>query len=416
MGEPGDQERADEDADRLADHQAEHDADHHRVAEQVGARRRATTPADSRAKNGTATARRDRRQQVLEVLRRAAPPRPGRAARASAGRAPCRRWWRGRRSRARTTRRRRPAAGRRPASHPDVAGARPGTRTPRARRRPGPARCSVVGVEDGDDHDHEQVVDDGERQQERPQRGRQVRPDDRQHRQGERDVGRRRDRPALGPPVRRDAVDERGRSLPVRRPRTAAATTGTAASAGRRSEPTTNSRLSSSPATKKNSVSAPSAAQCSRSSGPTSKCAQRVVRRAPGRVRPDDRDRGGQRARSPRRRSRGEQVAEEGALGRRRVGEEQALRAGRARHGQLSDGYGDVALPPTCRPDFPAHHWRCYQRGSGRASCRVSTGTARPAEDDTAHGNRTGPGDRPAPRTSPPSAAWSPTPAATSPA
>ena len=50
-----------------------------------------------------------------------------------------------------------------------------------------------------------------------------------------------------------------------------AAVTGTSASTGRRSEPTTNSRFSSRPATKKNSVRAPSAPQCSRSSGPTSK-------------------------------------------------------------------------------------------------------------------------------------------------
>ncbi len=64
--------------------------------------------------------------------------------------------------------------------------------------------------------------------------------------------------------VHRDV--DRARARPRR---VTAATTGTAASAGRRSEPTRSSRLSSRPARKKKIASAPSAAQCSRSSGPT---------------------------------------------------------------------------------------------------------------------------------------------------
>ena len=54
----------------------------------------------------------------------------------------------------------------------------------------------VRGVEDGDDRDGKQVVDDGQREQERAQRGGQRGADDGEHGQGEGDVGRGRDRPA----------------------------------------------------------------------------------------------------------------------------------------------------------------------------------------------------------------------------
>jgi hypothetical protein len=52
------------------------------------------------------------------------------------------------------------------------------------------------GVEDRDHEDGQQVVDDRQRQQERPQGGGQVGADDRQYGEGERDVGRRGDGPA----------------------------------------------------------------------------------------------------------------------------------------------------------------------------------------------------------------------------
>ena len=103
-GEPGDQPAAAEDADRLADHQAEDHADHHRVAHQLTAAGRRTTPADISAKNGTARpddsgeSRCSSRSAGLARLARvAAHPRQQAAARR-------RRWWRGRRSRAPPTR------------------------------------------------------------------------------------------------------------------------------------------------------------------------------------------------------------------------------------------------------------------------------------------------------------------------
>ena len=58
----------------------------------------------------------------------------------------------------------------------------------------------LVGVEERDDRDPQQVVDHGQREQERAQRTGQVRADDGQHRQREGDVGGRGDGPAaLGP-------------------------------------------------------------------------------------------------------------------------------------------------------------------------------------------------------------------------
>ena len=62
--------------------------------------------------------------------------------------------------------------------------------------RPRKPTESEPGVEDRDHHDRQQVVDDGEGEQERAQRGRQVGADDGQDGEGERDVGRRGDRPA----------------------------------------------------------------------------------------------------------------------------------------------------------------------------------------------------------------------------
>ena len=53
-------------------------------------------------------------------------------------------------------------------------------------------------VEDGDHEDRADVVDDRERQQEQPDRGRDRRRDQRQDAQRERDVGRHRDAPPVG--------------------------------------------------------------------------------------------------------------------------------------------------------------------------------------------------------------------------
>jgi hypothetical protein len=64
------------------------------------------------------------------------------------------------------------------------------------------------GVEHRDHHDHDQVVDDGQREQEGPKRRRQRGPGDGQHREREGDVGGRRDRPAPRVPVAED-VDRR---------------------------------------------------------------------------------------------------------------------------------------------------------------------------------------------------------------
>jgi len=52
-----------------------------------------------------------------------------------------------------------------------------------------------AGEEHRDDRDREQVIDDGQSEQEGAQPGRQVCADDRQHSKGERDVGGGRDRP-----------------------------------------------------------------------------------------------------------------------------------------------------------------------------------------------------------------------------
>ena len=165
---------------------------------QVGSAARATTPADISAKNGTAIpdeigdSRCSSRSAGLRVLAlvRAHPRQQAEDDTGDGGVDPA--------LVHAATRRRRPAAGRR-------SGVRTRSRcsTAQAAKPPAPpgashARCRRRGVEDRDDHDHDQVVDDREREQEGPQRRRQVRPDHGQHRQRERDVGRRRDRPALG--------------------------------------------------------------------------------------------------------------------------------------------------------------------------------------------------------------------------
>ena len=67
-------------------------------------------------------------------------------------------------------------------------------RNERQRQR---AEREVVGVEDGDDGDGEQIVDDGKRQQEGAQRTRQVRGQHGQDRHCECDVGGDRHRPAV---------------------------------------------------------------------------------------------------------------------------------------------------------------------------------------------------------------------------
>ena len=74
------------------------------------------------------------------------------------------------------------------------------------------ARLQVPGVEEGDDRDRDQVVGDGEGEQEGPQGRGQVRPDHREHGEGERDVGCRRDgpaRPCLGVGERAGEEDQR---------------------------------------------------------------------------------------------------------------------------------------------------------------------------------------------------------------
>ena len=55
----------------------------------------------------------------------------------------------------------------------------------------------AVGVEHRDHDDREQVIDDGEGEQERPQGFRQAPPEDRQHRQRERNIRSRGDRPPV---------------------------------------------------------------------------------------------------------------------------------------------------------------------------------------------------------------------------
>ena len=65
----------------------------------------------------------------------------------------------------------------------------------------------MVGVEERDDDDREQVVDDGEREQEGPQRRRQERAQDGQDGQRERDVRRRGDGPATQCGAARAEVD-----------------------------------------------------------------------------------------------------------------------------------------------------------------------------------------------------------------
>ena len=67
----------------------------------------------------------------------------------------------------------------------------------RQQRQQQPQRLQVVGVEQGDDGDRQQVVDHGQGEQERPQRGRQMGGDDRENGQREGDVGGGGDRPAL---------------------------------------------------------------------------------------------------------------------------------------------------------------------------------------------------------------------------
>ena len=176
-------------------------------------------------------------------------------------------------------------------SHQDVI--RRCTRT-REQRRAAPARASSGptsrsdGVEDRDDRDGDEVVDDGEGQQEGPQRGRQVRADDGEHGQGERDVGGGRDGPAPQRVARRrpaPATTATKTSAGTATPHSRGRRRGRAALAGSRRSPTTNSRLSSSPATKKKIASRPSAAhwpegevRCS-ACGPDARC--RAARRRP---------------------------------------------------------------------------------------------------------------------------------------
>ena len=196
-GEAGDEPRRREHADRLADHQAGDDADHHRVADQLSAAGRARRRRTSSAKNGTARLEETGDQQVLVGARPGSCSSPSSDAPGSAGRARHRRWSRGPRSRARAHQPA-PRSGRRAtgvvtrrcwsSAHASTAATATASQT----------QVQVVGEEHRDDHDRDEVVDDGERQQERPQRGRQVGADDGQHRQRERDVGGGRDRPALG--------------------------------------------------------------------------------------------------------------------------------------------------------------------------------------------------------------------------
>ena len=106
-----------------------------------------------------------------------------------------------------------------------------GERIRRCTRKPKPAigssgqreagQVQVVGVEDRDDRDRQQVVDHGEGEQEGAQPGRQVGADHREDRDGEGDVGRRRDRPAGQVTVGAEVPERRRRAPapPCRRPR-----------------------------------------------------------------------------------------------------------------------------------------------------------------------------------------------------
>lgn len=143
--------------------------------------------------------------------------------------------------------------------HPGAAAPPDGDRQARGDKRDD----GHVGREEHrDDGDRDEVVHDGEGEQERAQRRRQVRSDDREHRQSEGDVGRRGDRPAAQCvrvcAERKDAdgIQESGEGHPA-----TAAAIGTMALVRSERSPATNSRLSSIPATRKNSASRPSAAQ-----------------------------------------------------------------------------------------------------------------------------------------------------------
>ena len=156
---------------------------------------------------------------------------------------------RGRRARTRRTTARRAAAGRRRAR-----GAPP-------RRRASAGLRSPVAVAERDHEDRTDVVGDRERQQHDPEAVRHARAEQRHAADDERDVGRHRDAPAACGGSR--AREERGRCRRARPCRRARRRSAVRALRGSRSSPTTSSRFTSSPTTKKKIAIRPSLIQCS---------------------------------------------------------------------------------------------------------------------------------------------------------
>ena len=164
-----------------------------------------------------------------------------------------------------------------------------------------------------------------------------------------------------------------------------AAATGSAARRGSRRSPATNSRLSSSPATKKKIASSPSAAhwasvrsRCS-AAGPTRRLAQRAVRLAPRRVRPDQGDDRGADQQHPADGLGAQDVADPAGFGPAAAAEQcgRAALGGDVRHGSplgVDDNAADQASRRTAyyitRPasDLPAEPEQDLGVGSWRRS------------------------------------------------
>ena len=209
----------------------------------------------------------------------------------------------------------------------------------------------VLGVEHGDDGDRQQVVHHRQGEQEGPQRGRQVGGDHRENGQGESDVGRRRDRPALGPvPPAITRYSTAGTIIPP-----TAAATGTDGPLRVPQVAGDELALELQPGDEEEDRQQPVGrpgrqrqVQVQRRR-PDLGVEQREVAVRPGRVRPDHRDDGGQRAAARRRRS--------PCAGRRRCARSRSR--SRARTGRWSRW--PRAPPraeqagPTRRPGFPAH-------------------------------------------------------------
>ena len=210
------------------------------------------------------------------------------------------------------------------------------------------------GVEDGDDDDDHQVVDHGEGQQERAQRLGQVGADDREHRQREGDVRGRRDRPTA-----RLAVDVSGvdRQVDERRQRDPARRRddrhGGIGWPPERAHDELSLQLEPGDEEEQGegTVRGP-VLEIQRADGEVPEV---VVRRPPRRAGPHHRHGGGRQRDRPADGLAPEHVAQEGALGEARLGEEQRATVATAGHGVLLG-----RRRRTCRPDFPAHRGPPY--------------------------------------------------------